>query len=145
MPDSTHSRPTQKILIWLWYWMPPLLLMALIFYLSSQARLPQAPGPRIDALLKKLAHITEYTLLYILFVRAFHHSQNNLERAMRISLLATAVYAISDEVHQAFVPGRHANGYDVLIDISGGLLLWGLLRSRRWLRRFRTQDHYFAE
>ena len=145
MPDSTHSRPTQKILIWLWYWMPPLLLMALIFYVSSQARLPQAPGPRIDALLKKLAHITEYTLLYILFVRAFHHSQNNLERAMRISFLATAVYAISDEVHQAFVPGRHANGYDVLIDTSGGLLLWGLLRSRRWLRRFRTQDHYFAE
>ncbi|MBC7261796.1 MAG: VanZ family protein [Chloroflexi bacterium] len=144
MPDSTNSSPTQKILIWLWYWLPPLLLMALIFYVSSQPRLPQAPEPRLDALLKKLAHIGEYTLLYLLFVRAFRRN-HELEPAMRLSLLVTTIYAISDEVHQAFVPGRHANWYDVVIDISGGLLLWGLLCSRYWLRRFYTHDHYLPE
>lgn len=143
MTDSTKNA-TQRILIWLWYWLPPLLLMAVIFYLSSQPRLPQAPGPHLDTLLKKLAHIGEYTLLYVLLVRAFRRN-HNLEWAMPISLLATAIYAISDEVHQAFVPGRHANWYDVLIDISGGLMLWGLLRSHRWLRWLRAKDHYFAE
>ncbi|MGB9880767.1 MAG: VanZ family protein [Anaerolineae bacterium] len=144
MPDSTNSSPTQKILSWLWYWLPPLLLMALIFYVSSQPRLPQAPGPRLDALLKKLAHIGEYTLLYLLLVRAFRRN-HELEPAMRLSLLVTTIYAISDEVHQAFVPGRHANWYDVVIDISGGLLLWGLRCSRYWLRRFCTHDHYVPE
>lgn len=142
MTNSTKSA-TQRVLIWLWYWLPPLLLMALIFYFSSQPRLPQAPEPRVDALLKKLAHISEYSLLYLLFVRAFRYN-HDLEWAMPISLLATAIYAISDEVHQAFVPGRHANWYDVLIDISGGLVLWGLLCIRRWQHSC-SRDHYLAE
>ncbi|MGQ9493061.1 MAG: VanZ family protein [Anaerolineae bacterium] len=144
MLHATETNPLRKILVWLWYWLPPLLLMAFIFYVSSQSYLPKAPGSRMDALLKKLAHLGEYTLLYILFVRAFCRSQS-MDRAMCIALLATTIYAISDEVHQIFVPGRHAKAYDVLIDVSGGLLLWGLLRTRHWLRRFCAKDQYLAE
>nr|MBC7244374.1 VanZ family protein [Chloroflexota bacterium] len=144
MLNTTKTNPLHRILVWLWYWLPPLLLMAFIFYVSSQPRLPQAPGPRVDALLKKLAHFGEYTLLFILFARAFRRTQS-VDRAMFTSLLATAAYAITDEAHQAFVPGRHANWYDVLIDISGGLLLLGMLHSRCWLQRFCAKDQYFTE
>ena len=31
-------------------------------------------------------------------------------------------YAITDEVHQTFVPGRHGAAYDVVVDAAGVLL-----------------------
>lgn len=144
LPNSTDLNPTQRILIWLWYWLPPLLLMALIFYVSSQPHLPRVPEPYWDMVLKKTAHVAEYTLLYVLLVRGFRRN-HNLEWALHISLLATIIYAISDEVHQAFVPGRHATWYDILIDISGGLVLWRLLYSRCRRRWLCAKDHYLAE
>jgi VanZ family protein len=32
------------------------------------------------------------------------------------------LYGVFDEIHQYFVPGRHADGLDMLADIGGGLL-----------------------
>jgi VanZ family protein len=43
-----------------------------------------------------------------------------------ISLGICFLYAISDELHQAFIPGRNGNPIDVLIDTAGaafGLLI----------------------
>lgn len=54
-------------------------------------------------------------------------------RLAALSLLVCAVYAVSDEVHQAFVPSRFASPWDVLLDCGGagaGLVLGGL--ARRW-------------
>lgn len=60
-------------------------------------------------------------------------------------MATTAAYAISDEWHQSFVPGRKANWYDVLIDVSGALLLWWLLRGGRWRGLFGRRDEDLAE
>jgi len=57
-------------------------------------------------------------------------------RLAAVSLLICALYAVSDEVHQAFVPTRNASLWDVLLDCcgaGGGLLLGGL--ARRWRKR----------
>lgn len=116
--------------LWLWYWVPPLLWMAIIFYLSSKPSLPQAPGPWLDDLLKKLSHVAVYTLLYLFLLRAFRRTRF-AGRAPLLALQATAAYGLSDELHQSFVPGRHANWYDVAIDVAVPLLLWGLWRSQR--------------
>jgi len=54
-------------------------------------------------------------------------------RLAALSLLVCALYAVSDEVHQAFVPTRQASLWDVLLDCGGagtGLALGGL--ARRW-------------
>lgn len=142
--NLTSCTKTRGILTYLWYWLPPLLLMAVIFYFSAQPRLPQARGEWLDALLKKLAHITEYTILFLLFFRAWRRNRHS-RQALDRSWLATAAYAVSDEVHQAFVPGRHANGYDVVIDVSVALLLWWLLRQRRFHDRLRAQDQDLAK
>jgi VanZ family protein len=142
MTPTTHK--TQNMLSWLWYWLPPLLLMAVIFSLSAQRILPSAPGPRLDALLKKLAHASEYALLFLLFVRAWRRSRG-WRPALDLAWWSTAAYAVSDELHQSFVPGRHANWYDVLIDVTGALLLWWLLRGERWCRLFGARDHDLAE
>ena len=143
MNPASQNSHEQRILNWLTYWLPPLLMMAAIFYLSHQPDLPHAPEPWLDVLLKKLGHATEYAILFLLLLRAYRRDRA-AEQALKTSALAAVAYAITDELHQAFVPGRSANWYDVVIDASGVLLLWWLLRRRR-RRLFRRKDEYLAE
>jgi VanZ family protein len=109
---------------------PPLAVMALIFGLSATPDLSSGLGPW-DLPLRKLAHITIYAVLWLTLARA---------TAWRRPLAATAVallYAISDEVHQSFVSGRHGTPVDVAIDAVGfGLaaLAWRLTMRRRGRR-----------
>jgi VanZ family protein len=91
---------------------PPLLLMALIFGLSSIPSLSSGLGTT-DLVLRKLAHMTEYALLWLLWVRAL---------GPRNALWAAAIaigYSATDEWHQSFVSGRHGTPVDVLIDATG--------------------------
>ncbi len=146
MPDGTKTNAfkPKDIVIWLWYWLPPLAWMAMIFYFSHQPSLPRAPGYRLDAVLKKLTHVAEYVVLFLLLFRAWRRARS-ASQALNLSLLTAVTYAISDELHQAWVPGRNANGRDVLIDASGALLLWWLLRSRCGRGLFSSRDEYGAE
>ena len=138
----------RKLVTWLWYWLPPLILMAVIFYLSSRSSLPVAEGEWVDAVIKKLAHIGEYTLLFFLLVRAWRRSlagsrarqSRSMEQSLRAALLSTAAYGISDEVHQAFVPRRHANWFDVIVDVAVPLVLCLLWYRHRRLLRPRDPD-----
>lgn len=97
---------------------------AVIFALSSIPHLGTDLG-LWDTILRKGAHVTEYTILGLLLFRA-------LEREAPAFLLGV-VYAAADEVHQGFVRGRHASPVDVAIDSSGlliGILFCRLVR--RW-------------
>lgn len=96
--------------------MPVLLWMALIFFLSSQPHLPRYPYHLIDLLLKKAAHLFEYAVLAILLYRAMRNDYG--WRA----LLTGGLYALSDELHQSFVPGRNAELLDLAFDILGVVL-----------------------
>src|SRR5262249_33537483 len=64
-----------------------------------------------DTILRKGAHMTEYAILGLLLLRA-------LGRELPALAIGIA-YAISDELHQHFVRGRHASPIDVLIDTVG--------------------------
>jgi VanZ family protein len=102
--------------------------MALIFFLSSQPQLPSAPDPWVDLLFKKGAHFTVYAVLAVLFRRALPPGR----WIWALSWILAVLYATSDEWHQSFVPGRHPQLTDVLIDACGaitGLLIF------RWLQR----------
>jgi len=142
-------RPLVRLL---WYWLPPLIVMAAIFYASSRSSLPQAEGEWLDAFLKKVAHVAEYTLLFVLLVRAWSLHLLPLA-ACRAGWLTTLAYGISDEIHQSFVPRRHANWYDVVIDVAMPLLLCFLYTSAvrrgrgfRWARwLFHRQDGNLPE
>ena len=105
-------------------WLPPLLWAAVIFALSSVPDLGTGLGGW-DLLLRKLAHVAEYTLLGALLSRAL--------RADLPALAAGIAYAASDELHQHFVPGRRGAPLDVLIDSVGvaiGVLAWRALTRR---------------
>jgi VanZ family protein len=148
MNPKAHMQPdipkTQFILHWLWRWLPPMLWMGGIFYLSSQPSLPHAPDPWLDVLIKKSGHVSEYAILFLLFARAWHTARCTRAR-LDLSWLATTAFALSDELHQSFVPGRHCQWSDVIIDVSGALLLWLLLRNGLWSRLLSTRDNDHAK
>ena len=103
----------------------PLALMGVIFLLSAQSTLPRVDSDA-DVLLRKAAHMTEFGLLWWLWARALLPAID-LRRAVLTASGIALAYAVSDEVHQLFVAGRHASPYDVAIDAAGigvAVLLW---------------------
>ncbi len=111
------------------FWGPPILWMGLIFYLSAQPQLPTLDETWLDFLLKKAGHIVVYAVLAWLLVRALVQEGPVQPRHLRLALLLTILYALSDELHQSFVPGRTARLLDVGFDTLGALL--ALARFRR--------------
>jgi VanZ family protein len=130
-------------------WLPPLLWSALIFGFSADTSSAQHSsrffGPlirwlfphfteaQVDSavfLMRKIAHVTVYAVLAILVWCALEEPSWRSPQAWRWSSVALTLgiviaYAVTDEIHQAFVPTRQGSPIDVLIDTAGGLL--GLL------------------
>lgn len=114
---------------WLKRWGPSLLLMGLIFFLSSQRDLPGPPSPLLNRIFKKSAHALGYGLLAISYAWALVGS--GLRRAVPLALFLTLLYAISDEWHQTFVPNRHGSLTDVIIDFCGAVIALSLSEHRK--------------
>ena len=112
-------------------WAPPLILMGVIFLLSDQPSLDTGLG-LIDTIGRKLVHFGEYALLCFLWWRVFSYGLPG-RRAILLAFLAASAYAISDEYHQSFVPGRHGTPLDWAIDSAGAALV-----AQRLLRRERA-------
>jgi len=99
-------------------WAPVVLCAAIIFAFSSVPDLGTGLGTW-DLVLRKVGHACEFAVLGALLLRAL--------RDERAALAAGIAYAVSDELHQHFVPGRVGSPLDVLIDSVGvavGVLLW---------------------
>ncbi len=123
------------ILRWLWIWGPPFAYLILIFYLSSLSQIPWAASYP-----DYLEHSLEYCGLAILMARAINGglSGNIRGRTLLLALLICVIYAISDEIHQKFVPDRYADVTDVMSDTVGASAgLGALYLARRLLRRRR--------
>ena len=107
-------------------WLPVIAWAALIFALSSIPHLGTGLGTW-DTILRKGAHVTEYAIFGLLLLRA-------IGRELPAFLLGVG-YAITDELHQHFVTGRHASPIDVAIDSTGVLIgVLVFVRARRWAR-----------
>jgi len=129
----------QKLLSWIavFFW------MSVIFYLSHQpaaesselsGRVTEvivdtiktvAPQVRVEKqdlhkIVRKNAHFLYYFVFGILAANAFRMSGVGGFRGILLALLICVLYAISDEIHQIFVPGRSGEFRDVIIDSSGG-------------------------
>jgi VanZ family protein len=118
-------------------WLPLFVWMLLIFIVSAQPKQAVPSFGVWDLLVKKGSHFLAYALLAWLAWRALGEGQG----LYRWAFVLTAVYAVSDEFHQTFVPGRNGQLSDVFIDCAGGLsalilLKWGQARRsfqpRRW-------------
>ena len=102
-------------------WFPVFLWMGLIFYLSSLPSLRITEGLS-DLILRKLAHITEYAILFFLFWRGLDQSGSfSKKKRLLAAFILTVLYAVTDEYHQTFVSGRSGAVRDVAIDTAGAL------------------------
>ena len=108
----------------LWYWGPPVILMVVIFLLSSRQRISVSTVYSINFLVFKSLHVLEYALLYFLLFRAYYNSMSrkNMKKIFGIALATTILYALSDELHQTGVPTRNGALRDIFIDSLGILL-----------------------
>lgn len=101
-------------------WLPVLLWATVIFTLSSIPTLPKVEIIWWDFLLKKTAHVIEYAILFSLLIRALQAKTS--PKLTIVAFIIAVVYALSDEFHQSFVPGRTARLTDVGFDTFGMLL-----------------------
>lgn len=102
------------------YWFPPIIWAGLIFYMSSRSNIHTVDVYWQDFVIKKIAHFTEYFIFTVLVYRALSNTTNlSKKKSLVISFIITVVYAVSDELHQSFIPGREPRVRDVFIDASG--------------------------
>lgn len=136
-------------------WLFVLIWMGIIFYFSSQVsgssdHLSQGVVKRIyqfvykgsrtlsktelDAynhMLRKIAHFTFYMIMGVFASNAMYHLRVKKRYWILVSMLICVLFAMSDEFHQVFVPGRVPLITDVLIDSCGALLgttLYSMIR-----------------
>lgn len=70
-------------------------------------------------IIRKGAHFTVYFILGLLVAHALSKSLKIDKKHVCITIIICCLYAVSDEIHQAFVPNRGPNAWDVLLDTTG--------------------------
>ena len=101
-------------------------LWAGVIYIGSSipgSNLPSAPD-----VTSSVVHVTEYAILSILIMQAFWKYYGKF--VILDTAILVVLYAISDEVHQYFVPGRFTDPVDLAFDILGltlGMLIFVVL------------------
>lgn len=148
-----------KLRVFARYWLPVVAWMALIFSASGDNNSAQRSSRIIEPFIRwlipdihpdslwaivlvvrKCAHLTEYAVLALLVWRSLRtlsaQSSGWSWRVARHAWFVVVAYAITDEVHQMFVPNRQGSPWDVMLDSIGGaaglLALWALGRWRKW-------------
>ena len=145
-------------------WIAVILWMGVIFYLSHQPatesselsigiteviiqsieKVTPHEGFNIgsfNSIVRTNAHFFTYLVLGILMINTLRKSGVHGYRSMGMALLICVLYAVSDEVHQIFIPGRGAEVKDVLIDSAGasvGVLMY-LVISRLMKKEIPTE------
>ena len=89
--------------------------------------LTQLPDETVSLITRKTAHFTEYMILGICFAvnvwdwKRKRSADLSGVKMVAIPWLLSSLYAVTDEIHQAFVPDRACALMDVGIDSAGAL------------------------
>ncbi|MEM7263575.1 MAG: VanZ family protein [Planctomycetota bacterium] len=112
-------------------WTVLVLYSGFIFYMSSREVLPRMPRfPHAD----KVFHCGAYCAWALTCATAVYRSRPSwsLRSIALVAALSGAAYGITDEIHQAYVPGRSADVWDWAADSVGASL--GGFCCAKWLR-----------
>jgi VanZ family protein len=110
-------------------WLPPLVLMGLIYLFSAQPSLDSGLG-WIDTVGRKVIHFGEYALLCFLWWRLLRTAMPD-RRAALLAFILSSLYAATDELHQSFVDGRHGTPIDWALDSAGAAAAAFAVTARR--------------
>jgi len=115
-------------------WLPAIIWMAFIFYLSAQSR-PMRGA--LSPALSYAAHFGEYAILaFLLFWAQLSRGswKGRLFLGLAVGFVLSALYAASDEYHQSFVQGRDASPLDFTADVLGAAFALAVIG--RWGQPF---------
>lgn len=89
-------------------------------YNSLEQMKKEEVSKRTERIIRKIAHFSIYTLVGFLLMALFS-TYESIKRKYQIyiSAIIGILYAISDEIHQSFTPGRGPKITDVFIDSLG--------------------------
>ena len=132
---ATSSKPRlRRYGPWALAWGPVIAWAAIIFLASAQPDLVFVPDASLDLVVRKLGHAAVFGILALLLWRAMA-TTTQVRRPWAWALALAILYAVSDEVHQGGVSGRHASPVDVAIDATGALIAVAIVVSVRRRRR----------
>lgn len=99
---------------------------------------------KIETIVRKLAHYTIYNMGGFLIMNYAYTEKKSLKEKILYSICFGGGYAITDELHQFFVPGRSARIFDVGIDTLGvitGVLIYVVIRKtiEITLKKYKTK------
>ena len=107
--------------------------MAMLFGFSSRSTLPSPPA----GLSYYHVHVVAYAGLAALTARATGKGLRNVSwSAVLGAILISALYGVTDEYHQMFVPGRTFDVLDMAADAIGSVVgasaarAWSIIRRR---------------
>ena len=114
-PDRASEHPVLTLVL---PWLAVLIWASLIYLFSSLPSLSTGLGAW-DLIIRKIAHMGEFTILATLLWSAIGNLGYRLLLALPVACVLALLYAVSDEYHQQFVPGRNGSARDVVIDAAG--------------------------
>ena len=129
----------EKYKHFLLYQFPAISWATIIFIQSSLSSIP-TPDLGFD-FQDKFLHAIVYGILGFLLLRALIFQNNRVisRYAAVLTILIGGFYAMTDEIHQSFVPGRYADFDDGIADIIGILtvvfIVYAGKINKRWERR----------
>lgn len=127
---STTEANNSKRSVFIRYHLPLLVYALLVLAVSS---LPNLKSPDTGGLpFDKVAHVAEYAVFALLASRSMRRWVKN--RVLLWVFTLTAVFALVDEYHQQFIPGREFDPLDYVANVAGavlGLVLVLIIRRRR--------------
>lgn len=132
-------------------WLPSIIIMVIIFLFSNKAAIESSKDSMwitdvilevyetlwhrdmigetrnevsgiLEMIVRKTAHFMEYAVLAMAFSYALWRQRVSKLKKILLAVMLTILYAITDEVHQLFVPGRSGRVFDVLIDSIGAII-----------------------
>lgn len=118
-------------------WLAVAAWSGVIFAASDQPDLRVTDDDLLDFVLRKLAHMVVFGVLLALVAHAMASSRRSARTRLLVAWLATLAWAVSDEWHQTFVPGRVGHAQDVAIDMAGATVAAAMLVA--WQRRQETR------
>ncbi len=118
----------------------PLLIMAVLYWLSSIPGKPLPGDPELYSLfywmspsLQNTLHIPAYAALGWAWRWALGAWLRASSARVIGACVIAAAYGVFDEWHQSFVPGRYASFTDVMLDVAGAALgIWLAARASQY-------------
>ena len=108
--------------------MKPLYLITAIFFTLLIVTLSSLPsgtltgsGSTTEQILSNGAHIPAFALITFLWLKAFLVKEKQPKTSLIFVLIVVGLcaFAVSDEIHQSYVPGRFASMTDFFLDVIG--------------------------